>query len=184
MSLHNRNFMIMNEYSNLGKNINEINREEYSINDTSKTLKNICENGNSEELKKFISKLRSKRIKSNLENSNFANEFDGFVNTWNQSSSSRGGICVPMLEPFINELKDKDEFIKAFMFEDENKIKLWVIVEDSVSDECDEIYNSFLNTYDDDKYSIMIFDKEVAESVENQVNNIIAKYEVILKYGC
>lgn len=182
MKPQKNNLLNMNEYSNYGNNINNL-REEKSINEILKNLSKI-ENSNNDEVKKeFLSKLKNLRTKYYIvEDKNcFQNEFDDIVCLWGNNSSKINGVNISMLDEFIENLKNNDEFIKAYEFEDENKIKLWVVVKDSISEEADKIYSDFLDTYDDDKYSIMIYDNEVLEYVENQVEFITNNYKVINK---
>lgn len=179
------NFINMNEYSNLGNNIDNL-REEKSINKILKNLNKI-ENSNNDELKKdFINKVKNLRTKYYfVEDKNcFQDEFDNIVCLWGNNSSKINGANISMLDEFIENLKNNDEFIKGYTFEDENKIKLWVVVKDSISEEADKIYSDFLDTYDDDKYSLMIYDNEVLEYVENQIKFMTNNYKVINKNGC
>lgn len=178
------NIIHMNEYSNLGNNIDDL-REEKSINETLKKLNKIESASNDEIKKDFINKLKSLRVKSYFTDGEkcFQDEFDDMVCLLGNNSSNFNGVNISMLDKFIEELKSNDEFIKAYAFEDENKIKLWVIVKDSISEEADKIYSDFLDEYDDDKYSIMIYDNEVLEHVENQVKFITSNYKVI-NNGC
>lgn len=165
----------MNEYSYVGNNINE----------TLKKLNSI-ENSPYNEKKNFINRLRTLRVKSYFINGKncFQDEFDNLVCSWRNDSSKFAGVNIPMLDEFIEELKNNDEFIKGYEFRDENKIKLWIVVRDSISEETDKIYSDFLDTYDDDKYCLMIYDNEVSEYVENQVKFITNNYRVINKNGC
>jgi hypothetical protein len=180
----NKEFINMNEYSNLGHNIDESRGENVSINVICNKLKEI-ENGSSNEVKSFIHKIKNLKVKSNLDKSCcFTDEFNEIICSWNSSSPKIGRVNVSMLEEFISDLRVNNEFIKAYVFKDENKIKLWIVVKDSVSDKADEIYSDFLNTYNDDEYSIMIYDNEVLEYVEKQVKFITNNYEVVSKDEC
>lgn len=178
------NIIHMNEYSNLGNNIDNL-REERSINEVLKKLNKVKNTPNVEVQKDFINKVNSLRVKSELTGNkiSFLDNFDNMVSLLGNSSSKINGVNISMLDEFIENLKTNDEFIKAYAFEDENKIKLWIIVKDSISDEADKIYSDFLDEYDDDKYSIMIYDNEVLEHVENQVKFITNNYKVIIN-GC
>lgn len=179
------NIIHMNEYSNLGNNIDNL-REERSINETLKNLNRIENSPNDEVKKEFINKLKNLRVKSYFTDSKncFQDEFDDMVCLWGNNSSKINGVNISMLDEFIENLKNNDEFIKAYEFEDGNRIKLWIVVRDSISEEADKIYSDFLNKYDDDKYSIMIYDKEVLEHVETQVNFMTNNYRVINKNAC
>lgn len=178
-----KNFISMNEYSELGHNIDESRGEVYSINRTCENLRKI-ENSSSDDIKRFIHKIRNLRVKSNLEETCFVDEFDKLVYSWKIYSPNTIRNDYSMLEGFINKLLYNSEFVKGFLFKDENKIKLWVVVKDSVSISADEIYCDFINQYDEDEYSIMIYDNEVLDYVEKQVEFITSDFEVISKDAC
>jgi hypothetical protein len=174
----------MNEYSNLGNNKDNI-KEEISINEVLKNFKKIENSDNYQVQKDFINRIKNLRTKSYFSESKncFQDEFDEIVCLWDNESSNASGVGISMLDEFVEKLKNNDEFVIGYEFEDEDKIKLWIVVKDSVSDKADEIYSDFLDTYDE-RYSLMIYDNEVLENVENQVKFITNNYKVIDKDGC
>lgn len=73
-----------------------------------------------------------------------------------------------MLKHVEKYLLDKDSFIRCYEFNHSGQIHLWVVVEDCVSDEAEEIYNYLIDNLSMD-YDVKVYDSVVLPNIDRQV---------------
>ena len=168
------------EYSKCVNNIDSLG-ECGSINTTERILRddNIRRHG-LEEVKGLIKKLRIARSKCYFKNEDFDTEFDFTVFEWDQNSQIKfeDMDMNSKIEGFITYAKSYNQFYKAYIFEDFDKFKIWLLLEDSTCEESDYIFSKFLDEFDQEQYELMMFDKDVEESVKHQLESLNTEYKV------
>lgn len=73
-----------------------------------------------------------------------------------------------MLKHVEEYLLDRDSFIRCYEFNHSGQIHLWVVVEDCVSDEAEEIYNYLIDNLSLD-YDVKVYDSVVLPNIDRQV---------------
>lgn len=70
-----------------------------------------------------------------------------------------------LMERFLNSIKEYPEYIDCFTFNEHNRENIWIVLSDSTCENSDLIYEKFIESFDEEKFKLMIFDKEVQDEI-------------------
>lgn len=84
---------------------------------------------------------------------------------------------------FIEVLKKQEDFIKAYVFEENNETNIWVVTEEIQLEQKLNYMRLYREHEDSDNFSIMLFEEDEEEGILEQISYITEFYKEVINDG-
>lgn len=181
------NNIIRNNFQLLAHN-NNYSKEPNTLKSTQKSLKEIRNGKLSENLARALpAQMLNSLVKSVMEGlpvlETVCNELQWVISSSNTKSEEGIMEQNKWINGFIDSLKLQDDFLKCYVFEENEVLNVWIILQETGLDQNLKYMKLYREFNENKRFNILLFEQDEEKEVLEQISYINEKYKEVISNG-